>query len=126
MRCARRGGAARTADRCWPSLSGGAELGQHSGVEPAVSFVQVESIGLEVGPLDVAQPLQHALVLGMVRVGDCLDQRLVAVRAATILRRTRAFAGHADRVMGGRFGRLQLLEDDLVIPTVAKVVLILE
>src|SRR4051794_425714 len=86
-------------------------------LEQLVHSGEVESCGVELP----ADPLEHLVVLGVRRVGQDLEEVLVAGDAAAVLGRTGART--VDAVRGPRTDRGEPLPDpDVVVPAVAEVV----
>src|SRR5262249_3836090 len=73
-----------------------------------------------------ADPFQQFVVPLVVRVLDGFDEVRVAPDAADVFRRTGPFALQADRIPRSRLGPLDALEENLVLPRVAEIVLVAE
>src|SRR3954465_15197429 len=80
--------------------------------------VGMEVVGVEVFP----QPLTAFGVLWMSRIGEDVEQLTIAPGAATILGRTSALPGGADRTGQSLNSGRALLDDDGMLPVVAEVV----
>src|SRR5207302_439964 len=71
-----------------------------------------------------AVPFQEFAVLAVIRIRDRLNKVGKTVNAANIFRRTRSLSIDTARVFGSRLGLHHLFKDDLMLPTVSKVVFV--
>ncbi len=86
--------------------------------EVAPDRVEIDVLGIEV----VAGPFAQLGIFLVARVRQHLEQSQIAIDAAAILRRAGPLARDQRRVGLLRVERLDLLDDDLVLPIVAEVV----
>ena len=94
--------------------SAGADCGVYDRVESPVGVGGVEACRVEVGAFLDAQPLQQVVMLGVVGVGERVDELLVAGSAAGVLRWAGACAVQTGWVSAARLGWDQFLQQDLV------------
>jgi hypothetical protein len=104
--------------RCLRLLKGSLPTGLRV-VEPDLGCLK--TLGVE----GTSEPCHRALELLMQGIEDDGEQIRVAVRAATILRRTCPSPADASGVLATLDPRYDCLEKDVVLPTVAEVVLVL-
>jgi hypothetical protein len=72
----------------------------------------------------VAEPLEHLLIIFVLRIFDSLQEFVVAPDAATVFRRTGVLSIQADRILHFRVSGKDLLDDDFMRPAVAKIVFV--
>ena len=73
-----------------------------------------------------ANPINHPLMLVVFRIADRVKKIGISPDATDILRRTRPTARHTDRIDASLLGGQNLLDHNVVIPTITKVVKILK
>src|SRR4030095_9397694 len=98
-------------------LSRGCEV-----LELAVDLVQIKGLWIKLA----TDPVHHLLILGVLRVLYSLQKARVPPYTTAILGRTGAFACEAHRVALPRFQGEHLFNAQLVVPAIAKVILIEE
>src|SRR5215475_14588733 len=100
-----------------PSPSRGCEV-----LELPVDLVQIKGLRIKLAP----DPVQHLLMLGVLRIVDRVQKARVPPDTTAILGRTGAFACEAYRVALPCFVGEHLFNEQLVVPAIAKVILIEE
>jgi len=93
---------------------------------PLFRIIEFHPTGIELLRIElVTHPLTHLLVLFVRRVIQDLEQRLVAPWPAAILRRACALAAYASRIFPAFLTIRNLLQEDLVAPTVSEIIFVL-
>ena len=75
---------------------------------------------------DTAAPIEHAAVLGMLRIRNSFKEVKVPITPAAVLRGTGALACFDDGILGTGLWWNDGLQDHIVIPAVSEVILVTE
>ena len=89
-------------------------------MERTIDVVGIEGERVELS----ASPLEHVLMLWVPGIVHHLEEMVVARRAANILRRTRTAPGQNHRIARRWNAGNDLLEEELVLPSVAEIVIV--
>src|SRR5438445_6898120 len=91
-----------------------------AGGQDRVDPLRIEAFGIE----RATDPLHHVLVLGMRGIADRSEEIGISRNAAAVVGRAGALAADAARHRNARGGREDFFEHDLVLPSVAEIVLV--
>src|SRR5262249_22448591 len=91
-------------------------------LELPVDLVQIKGLRIKLAP----DPFQHLLMLGVLRILYSVQKARVPPDTTAILRRTGTFACEAYRVALPCFVGEHLFNEQLVVPAIAKVILLEE
>ena len=87
----------------------------------------VHSIHAEFSRIKILfQPLDQMLVIRVLGIGNHSQQVIISINAATILWRTGILARSADGISHGWIRRQNLLNEDVVQPTVTEIIFVEE
>jgi hypothetical protein len=87
-----------------------------------IPFLYIESFRI----VPTTNPLKCLPMFRMMRIPDRFEKTRETVNPTTVLRRTGTLAGNDPWVPCSRHHRLDLLQDDVVLPPVTKIILVAE